>query len=273
MLQEEIDGANAAYARAVPPGATPIASSALNYQGFYGLAYEENGVVLVAFEGTQSTPDSYGLGTLAADIQIFLGDTPQAFNDAINFTLDVQSLAGSTPIYITGHSLGGAEAEAVALFASNPSDDLSIAGGVTFGAPGLPGYYGATGLGNLTDYVDYGDPVGNYAHDGELADFALTGNHFGTVDDVGPPLDAVITLVNFLSDNTNDLFQFHALSHYAADLGLTIDDSATAANVAHERAALADQIHADAMAHPIVVGDAPIPHFDIGAAHAHHFLV
>lgn len=147
MLQLEIDGANAAYARAVPDGATALHSPFLdlldfNANGFFGMAYEQDGVVIVAFEGTQFNSSFYGLTSIAADAQILEGQWPAAFTDAILFTLGVQALAGSTPIYLTGHSLGGGEAEAVAYAAAIPFDDFSIAGGVTFGAPGLPDYFG-----------------------------------------------------------------------------------------------------------------------------------
>lgn len=276
LLQLEIDGANAAYARTVPAGATALDSTFLtaldkNTNGFFGMAYENNGVVFVAFEGTQFNLSAYGRELIAADVQILEGHWPAAFTDAILFALGAQSLAGSTPIYLTGHSLGGGEAEAVALFAAI-SPDLSIAGGVTFGAPGVPGYFGPSGFGKLTDFVDYGDPVGNYAHDGELAAVSLTGNHVGTVEFVGSPADAAVAVADLLSGNLPDAFQFHELSHYAADLGLTIDNSANAA-VANASAAVANQIHAEAITHHTDAADAPIPHFDAGAAHLHHFLI
>jgi hypothetical protein len=235
-LQDEIDGANSVYQQQVPAGATPINSLFLslldiNADGFFALAYEENGVVFVSFEGTVFAPTIYGLASVAADEQILYGQSPRALTDAILFTQGVESLVGSTPIYLTGHSLGGAEAEAVSQFAASPGNNLPIAGGVTVGAPGLPGYFGPTGLGNLTDFVDYGDPVGNYAHDGELALFqfagnqftSATGNHFGAVDYVGPPADATAMVGDLQTGNVTAALQFHELSHYAADLGLTLD--------------------------------------------------
>jgi hypothetical protein len=238
ILQDEIDGAHAVYGHQVPAGATPINSPFLSLldtidaaNGFFALAYEENGVVFVSFEGTDTAPTIYGLGSVAADLQIIQGQTPTALTDAILFTQGVESLVGSTPIYLTGHSLGGVEAEAVSLFAASPGNNLSIAGGVTFGALGLPGYFGPTGLGNLTDFVDYGDPAGNYAHDGELAPVSATGNHFGTVDYVGPPADANAMVGDLLSGNVAAALQFHDLSHYAADLGLTLDPPSLVAGV------------------------------------------
>jgi len=276
LLQLEIDGANAAYERAVPMGATALDSPFLtaldkNTNGFFGMAYEDDGVVVVAFEGTQFNLSAYGRQSIAADVQILQGHWPAAFADAILFALGAQSLAGSTPIYLTGHSLGGGEAEAVALFAAITSD-LSIAGGVTFGAPGVPRYFGPSGVGKLTDFVDYGDPVGNYAHDGELAGVSLTGNHVGTVEYVGSPADAAVAVADLLRGSVSDAFQFHELSHYAADLGLALDNSANTV-AANEGAAVAGQIHAEAITHHTDAADAPVLHFDGGAAHLHHFLV
>ncbi len=268
MLQEEINAVSAAYAHTVPPGATLLDSAALsaldsNTDGFYALAYEENGVVLIAFEGTEFDSSAYGRELIAADIQIFEGKWPAALIDAIHYAQDVQSLAGSTPIYVTGHSLGGAEAQAVTMFAANPFDNFSIAGGVTFGAPGLPGYYGLTGFGNLTDFVDYGDPVGNYAHDGEFGGWALTGNHFGTVELVGRPANELVAAAYLLGHDKAQAFQFHALSHYADDLGLTIDNSANAVT--------ADQGHG-APAHHANLAETAILLFDLAALHAHDHL-
>ena len=196
--------------------------------------------------------------------------------DAILFTMGVESLAGSTPVYVTGHSLGGAEAEAVALYASRPFDNFSIAGGVTFGAPGLPGYYGATGRGNLTDYVDYGDPVGNYAHESQLGAIAATGNHFGTVNYVGPGSDAIAMVVDFLTGHVNDAFVFHDLSHYAADLGLTIENPGESGAVMTFVSGTAPPVQVVPEPPPPQEGHveaAIVTHHEAVALHAHHFLI
>src|SRR5262245_294291 len=105
ILQDEIDGANAVYQHQVPAGATPINSLFLslldiNADGFFALAYEENGVIFVSFEGTVFAPTIYGLASEAADLQIAQGQSPRALTDAILFTQGVQSLVGSTPIYL-----------------------------------------------------------------------------------------------------------------------------------------------------------------------------
>jgi len=54
-----------------------------------------------------------------------------------------------------------------------------------FGATGLPGYYNiGQGL-NLINYVNYGDPVGNYAHDAEFSEHIIDGHHFGVLQFIG----------------------------------------------------------------------------------------
>jgi len=53
------------------------------------------------------------------------------------------------------------------------SFDTEIKGGVTFGAPGDPDLTAPQPTRTLINFVDYGDPVGNYL------------NHFGSVVDVG----------------------------------------------------------------------------------------
>lgn len=100
----------------------------------------------------------------------------------------------------------------------------------------------------------------------------MTGNHFGTVDYVGPRIDAPIGLVGLLSGNSEQAFQFHDLSHYAQDLSLTIDNSSDFA-VGHETALTAVQLHAETIAHHVESVDAPILHVATSATHAHDFLI
>jgi dienelactone hydrolase len=66
----------------------------------------------------------------------------------------------NTRIYVTGFGLGGVEAEAQALALGS-----RVTGGVTFGAPGLPGHQVNGSESTVTNFVDYGDPVGNWASD------------------------------------------------------------------------------------------------------------
>jgi len=198
--------------------------------GFFAQAFEDaSGNIIIAFEGSILNPQDlspYAVGSRAADADIALGQLPQALLDANTFALDVkQYLAqhnlGSDPIYLTGHSLGGAEAENVA-FNVDPGGNMS---GVTFGAPGDPALPASVQAPNFINYVDYGDPVGNF------------GNHVGTVLHVGASSNnGFPTLPIYTAD--------HLLSHYAADLGLqaaptisslsaTTDNQATDVNAGH----------------------------------------
>jgi hypothetical protein len=93
-------------------------------------------------------------------------------------------------VYVTGFDLGGAEAEAQAQALQS-----AITGGATFGAPGLPGYSLTAVEGDLVDYVDYGDPIGNWASDpgGELTELAPADmNHYGRVTMIGDPDAAAV---------------------------------------------------------------------------------
>jgi hypothetical protein len=253
LLQEEIDASYAVYSHAsivyssnalIEKELTQVDSSALdnlnnNSDGFYAQAFKDlSGNVIIAYEG--STPgvnifNSYVSASDSNDVEILKGQAPAALTDAVNFAKEVQREFGSADsIYITGHSLGGAEAEAVAL--ANGQAGLSIVGGVTFGAPGVPGYSGnGENSSILTDYVDYGDPVGNYASDSgsALNDLAPPNmDHFGVVDLIGPPsgkdalknaektarVDISGGLAQFLS-----LLSHHDLvNQYAPDLSKTL---------------------------------------------------
>ena len=126
----------------------------------------------------------------------------------------------SNPTYATGHSLGGAEAEYVA------SIDHFI--GATFGAPGTlhPVYPGVGPGQTFTNYVDYGDPVGNF------------GFHFGAVQEVEPVSDGATTaaLERTLGPALGALVAaslFHPLKHYAADLNISTSLVASASSATH----------------------------------------
>jgi len=176
--------------------------------GFAAVAVKDaNGNIIIVNEGTVPatvsltppavTETAFTLGTLSADSRIAKGDikTP-ALLDAAAFASQVEAQFGNkTPIFVTGHSLGGieAEAEAKALVGLN-----EFGGGATFGATGLPGQTAATtGAANkLIDYVDRGDPVGNYALDTEtLTPNHVTTNapakHYGVVQEEGSASHAV----------------------------------------------------------------------------------
>jgi hypothetical protein len=195
--------------------------------GFFAQAFRDtSGNVIIAFEGGLPFEGSlYGTASTVAFGQFLAGQTPRAFADALAFTADVEQYlvahnAASDPVYLTGHSLGGAEAEYVAA-----NDGLS---GVTFGAPGSlhPVYPPIGARQTFTNYVDYGDPLGNF------------GSHFGNVQEVGPVSDAAVaaslekTLGPVLGAAVAAL-EFHPLNHYTADLGISTSLVAMSSSTAH----------------------------------------
>jgi hypothetical protein len=169
-------------------------NSSWRSDGFEAVALQDShGNIIIANEGTVSgVVSTYDRNTLLSDLQIAQDkSSAQVLSDAINFAGSVLSAYYGKPgyggIYVTGHSLGGIEAEAEAKALGN------IAGGATFGATGLPGNTTAGGPQSLIDYVDYGDPVGNYASDSnsQLNDHtAGVMYHYGQIRLVGSPLNA-----------------------------------------------------------------------------------
>jgi Hint domain/Lipase (class 3) len=184
--------------------------------GFFAQAFEDvSGNIIISFEGSIINPlkssdasfwTPYAVGSREADVLLAAGIVPQAFFDADTFASDVkqylaQQNLGSNPIYLTGHSLGGAEAQDVA-YIIDPGQNMS---GVTFGAPGDPTLPVPVSAPYFINYVDPGDPVGNF------------GNHFGSVLKVGPNIDAVVLLED---GPVVAAALFHPLQHYAADIPL-----------------------------------------------------
>ncbi len=129
--------------------------------------------VVIAFQGTTGGLNFLwdpigGAMQLFTDVKIVLNDDdngtqPSVFGTSLNFAWQVIALArakgyGVSDIFVTGHSLGGAEAEYVA-----SQTGLS---GIAFEPPGIvfqpaPGVTGANFVCTVTD----GDPVPNFASD------------------------------------------------------------------------------------------------------------
>jgi len=129
--------------------------------GMYADAYlTGSGQIVIAFQGTPN----YEIGGKADLPQVWnaftgssLKNPPKAFTDAAEFTYIVEQAAkgagipGGIPasqIYVTGHSLGGAEAQYVqwwsrqqsTIFGAIKVNPDPLGGGETFGAPGIAGY-------------------------------------------------------------------------------------------------------------------------------------
>ena len=132
--------------------------------GFYGAALlTQQNQVIVGFEGTNLyTGDAtFTAAQLIDDAAISAGLDAPSYATALSFTQSAIKVAadkgiGAGDMFITGHSLGGAEAQYVAAQLDLP--------GVTFGGPGIPAAdTNPDRPSKLTSYVEHGDPVGNYA--------------------------------------------------------------------------------------------------------------
>ncbi|WP_166308725.1 cadherin-like domain-containing protein [Bradyrhizobium sp. 2S1] len=266
-------------------GYSLIDSQTISFDGFQAAAFRNNatGAVIVAFEASildLADESIYAIASRLDDALIFNGSAPQRlFNDAIAFTSRVQAEVGLNPIFVTGHSMGGAEAEA-AIAASGST----AVGGMTFGAPGLPGSGLSSNLFsmNLVNYVDYGDWVGNYAKDSssELNKKAKVGPHIGSVVSVGTPSEGVnLVAANNDTDSVyTDLISYsvriaaqlsvdHTLLNYDIDLSslfgagtIPIENaqsggaSQTASQLANIIVASANPLSPPTTTHPVVTG-------------------
>lgn len=190
-----------------PAGMNLVKTDVDAAQGFAAAAFKDStGNIIIADEDADlaspfgsATP--YQNWSFAAEAEVILGKSPTSLiNDAVQFVDQVRAATGSAPIYVTGFGLGGVEAEAQAL---NESATVppGVAGGVTFGAPGLPGntLVGTTDLSdNFVNFVDYGDSLGIWSSDSSGALVSLAPefmNHYGVVDQVGDQSNAVLPML------------------------------------------------------------------------------
>jgi Protein of unknown function (DUF2974) len=194
--------------------------------GMQAVAFENNttGQIVIAYEGTNlsnitGNPSMFA-AQASADKGIGNGVTPDADGVALSFAEQVAGDAGGNPIYLTGHSLGGEEAEYVEANASSVTG--GIAGGATFGAPGVPNQTAVLSS-SFIDYVNYGDLIGNFVP----SDGARVGNVVseGTNDEA--TINSLLTSLNPL-DQVQGLGMTvtdHLLGSYAADFGVTLSSS------------------------------------------------
>ncbi|MEJ0020194.1 MAG: Hint domain-containing protein [Acetobacteraceae bacterium] len=220
--------------------------------GFYGAALLTSAnQIIVTFEGTNlfTGDDIFTAAQIADDTAIFEGITAPSFLTATAFTLEVVGEAllqgyDSSDIFVTGHSLGGADASYVAA-------TLGL-GGVAFAPPGI--VTTVTPTVSFTSYVDYGDPVGNYANEPPDSMGSIVQDddikHYGTQVMIGDPLDALVlqAAATAYADG-NDAgalgilaaaVHFHLLGQYASDLGLTLDIDRSAAALGQTLACYAE---------------------------------
>ncbi|MGP0105015.1 cadherin-like domain-containing protein [Rhodoblastus sp.] len=226
----------------LPDALGALAKDDVNNDGFFAQAYiDPSGNIIIAYEQSEPTiPNSaetpYQADSTSADIDIFKGQEPKALSDAVAFAKDVETAAfvdgdALDPIYVTGFSLGGTEAEAAAE-ALNISAGGFISGSATFASTGLPDYKSPGGNNDFLNFVDTGDPVGNYAQDSvsELNSLSNTGSHFGTVQLVGTAAGADnlsfalgAAKGNFNFTEAASMFfalatEYHNLENYDSDL-------------------------------------------------------
>ena len=162
-----------------PPGWTLMTQSngtplfeSISSSGMQAAAFKNTttGEIVIAYEGTnlsnETSNQSMLTGQLSADSAIVDGTPPQANLDALSFAARVADAAGGSPVYVTGHSLGGEEAEYVQNAANAANSPFSVGGGTVFGAPGVPQLVANGNSPNFTSYIDYGDAVGNYVASG-----------------------------------------------------------------------------------------------------------
>jgi hypothetical protein len=207
--------------------------------------------VIIAYQGTTGganilTNPLAALAQVGADVQVYDQKVAPAEKDAVTFAQQVVALAAqqgiaSNNVFVTGHSLGGIEAEYTA--------QQTGLGGIGFEPTGIPKSATAVGNGsNFVDVVTYGDSVGNYSSDiqGEqpFAPAYAPGQsgtlpHYGQIVMVGNPADqASLTRAvaswsnpNFLNrlevfaNVFNQAFQFHMPAVQAHDLGITLSQT------------------------------------------------
>ena len=174
---------------------------------------------------------------------MYAGQKADSFTGSASFARKVIAIAANQGIarrniYVTGHSLGAAEADFAAA-----KTGLS---GQTFASPGINSEYTGRRASSVTNYVDAGDPIGNYAVDGlgTLAPVVTSQNikHVGNVtilpNEQGlQQLQDDVTMFQTPDSSTQPVGtnkseaiysaiigngQYHHLTNYATDLGVTL---------------------------------------------------
>jgi len=205
--------------------------------------------VVIAYQGTDTGTNiitNPGILTpqLIDDLISAAGANSPAEIDALGFARTVVILANwegyaTSNIFVTGHSLGGIEAEYVA-------SQTGLAG-IAFAPTGLPAADITSSGSNFVNIINYGDPVGSYASDiaGEQPfgpAYAAGGGkipHYGNIVIIGDPADQATMSADMAPWGTTLsadagvllnwallLLEHHLPGVYAHDLGVTLSPSA-----------------------------------------------
>lgn len=192
--------------------------------------FDASGMKAVAFQaGADNIVIAY-MGTTAdwsqiwADLQLAVGKTPKAYDDALSFAQQIARQYPDNAIYVTGHSLGGSEAEYVSWKTGY--------GGEQFAGTGMSGFDNTDATRTpLYDYAVKGDPVANYSTDSGYAIpwLLLTDmDHVGTFKEIGSRWDAAALYTAYWSMNPIAIgycVTLHPLQNYAKELSLTYVDA------------------------------------------------
>ncbi|WP_396932302.1 hypothetical protein [Mycolicibacterium sp.] len=204
--------------------------------------------IIIAYQGTTGGTNLLfnpliAISQIVTDLQIlFTGTTPRAFTDALRFEQRVQDAAAlqgysTSDIFVTGHSLGGWEAEYV-------SQQTGL-GGIGFESPGINTI--VTGNGANSGFVNietYGDPAAYFSSDlpglqpfmPRYVPAGGTKPHYGPIVMIGDP-NAVAPLFNssalygygpigdaiFMIDTLGNFFEHHLPGMQAYNLGVDPD--------------------------------------------------
>jgi hypothetical protein len=258
-VSEFLNAANALYLiNATPSGMTRFTSNGRQVS----LTDDANGAiadvfvtaenqVIISYQGTTGGLNFLINPTAAAtqlitDIDVvinddFGGNTPAALTTSLSFAKSVVAMAeaqGFTTanIFVTGHSLGGIEAEYVA--------SQTGLGGIGFESTGIADKPASAATGsNFIDTVTFGDPVGNFSSDimaeqPTAPPFVANGGmapHYGQIVFLGTPADET-TLRNAVEGSTildlatdvaviDLVLEFHLPGVQAHDLDVTLNPS------------------------------------------------
>lgn len=199
--------------------------------------------VVIAYQGTTGglnllTNPLIALTQIVQDVGIYSKQVTPGEKDSLAFAKSVIATAAargitSANVFVTGHSLGGIEAEYVA--------QQTGLGGIAFESTGIPAAANAAAGKNFVNVVTYGDPVANYASDiSAMQPFAPSSGlaHYGQVVLVGNPADEVtlhndvqgwgnwwnpIQQAGILTNLIGLMGNFHLPGVQAHDLGVTLN--------------------------------------------------